>query len=322
MCRMVSYALCSIGMGVIAFILAGEVWAGGSDDKKPGDDKKQEIVRDCRYDHHGAGTGTSTGFFPSDDVFRPLIADPKQPQFFAIWQSTNIRSNDSTANIGSVALGENFGFYTKRYGCDGVQISLLTGVFAQFNLDTSNAELINTDFNVGIPLTWRVEDWSARVRYYHQSSHVGDEFLVAHPEVTPSPFNYEEIDGILAYDYKWTRVYAGGGILLNSDPDTLDRYRVQWGFDVRTPSLASKLGSVFERMRVIPVLAVDFQAFEELDWSVNTNLLAGMEFSRPDSLRRFRIMFNYYYGFNPYGPYGQSVSQKIESFGVGAYFLF
>jgi hypothetical protein len=310
-------------MVILAVLLLTEhVYAGDSHDKKPGNDNKREVVRDCRYDHHGAGTGTSTGFFPSDDIFRPLIADPKQPQFFAIWQSTKILAENSSANIGSVAIGENFGFYTKRYGCDGVQISLLTGIFSQFNLDTSNAELINTDFNVGIPVTWRMEDWSARVRFYHQSSHVGDEFLVAHPEVTPSPFNYEEVDAILSYDYKWARGYAGGGVLVNSDPDTLDRNRVQWGFDIRVPSIASKLGRVFERMAVIPVVAADFKAFEELDWFIHTNLLVGMELSRPDSLRRFRIMFNYYYGFNPYGPYGQSVSQKIESFGIGAYFLF
>ena len=322
MCRRVPFDLCIVGMVVIAFILAGRVYAGDSNEKKPADDKKPEVVRDCRYDHHNDSGATSSGAFPSDDVFRPLIADPKQPQFFAIWQATRVRTNGTSSNIGSVALGENFGLYTKRYGCDGVQVSLLTGVFSQFNLDEPNAELINTDFNVGVPVTWRVENWSARVRYYHQSSHVGDEFLVDHPEFEPTTFTYEEVEGILSYDYKWARMYAGGGVLVHREPDTLDRNRVQWGFDVRAPSIASKLGWVFERMVVIPVLAVDFKAFEELDWIINTNLLAGMEFSRPDSIRRFRVMFNYYHGFNPYGPYGQSFSQKIESFGLGAYFLF
>jgi hypothetical protein len=304
-------------MVVIAFILAAQVYAGDSNDKKPGDDKKQEVVQDCRYNHHGGGA--SSGAFPSDDVFRPLIADPKQPQFFAIWQATRIRSNNTYANIGSVALGENFGLYTKRYGCDGVQISLLTGVFSQFNLDEPNAELINTDFNVGVPVTWRLENWSARVRFYHQSSHVGDEFLLNNPGFNVVNYNYEEIEGILSYDYKWVRGYAGGGYLVHVEPDTIDRNRMQWGFDVRVPSIASKLGRTFERMIVTPVLAVDFKALEELDWIINTNLLAGMEFSRPGSIRRFRVMFNYYHGFNPYG---QFISQKIESLGIGAYFLF
>jgi len=317
MCRRVLYALCIVGMVAMAFMLAGKVYAGDSDDKKPGDDKKPEVVHDCRYDPDNGGA--SNGAFPSDDVFRPLIADPKQPQFFAIWQSTTKRSNGTSANIGSVALGENFGFYTKRYGCDGVQVSLLTGVFSQFNLDEPNAELINTDFNVGVPVTWRLENWSARVRYYHQSSHVGDEFLLNHPGFNVVTYTYEEVEAILSYDYKWARMYAGGGVLVHREPAWIDRNRVQWGFDVRLPSIASKLGPVFERMRVIPVLAADFKALEELDWIINTNLLAGIELSRPDSFRRFRVMFNYYHGFNPYG---QFISQKIESFGIGAYFLF
>jgi len=320
MCRRVSFDLCILGMVVIAFILAGHVHADDSNDKKPGDDKKREVVQDCRYDHNSSGT--SSGAFPSDDIFRPLIADPKQPQFFAIWQATNVRSNNTSANIGSVALGENFGFYTKRYGCDGVQISLLTGVFSQFNLDKKNAELINTDFIVGLPVSFRVGDWSARVRHYHQSSHIGDEFLLSNlsnPGFKPVNLTYEEIEGVLSYDFKWARGYVGGGYLLHREPETIDRNRVQWGFDVRVPSIASKLGWVFEKMIVIPVLAVDFKAFEELDWIINTNLLAGMELSRPGSIRRFRVMFNYYHGFNPYG---QFFSQKIESFGIGAYFLF
>ena len=102
-------------------------------------------------------------WFPSDDLFRPLLADPKQPQFFALWQSTQSRNERTNASIGSIGVGENFGFYTRRNGCNGWQISLLTGIFAQFDLDASNAALINVDFNVGIPLTWRHGNWSARL---------------------------------------------------------------------------------------------------------------------------------------------------------------
>ena len=35
--------------------------------------------------------------------------------------------------------------------------------------------------------------------------------------------------------------------------------------------------------------------------------------------RRFRILANYYHGFNPYG---QFFNQKIESFGIGFYLAF
>lgn len=311
--RAVPYVRHIAALVVLAFLLPEPVYAGDSENKKP------EVVRDCRYDP-GNG-GASSGAFPSDDVFRPLMADPKQPQFFATWQFTRARADKTSTNIGSIAIGENFGFYTKRQGCNGWQVSLLTGVFSQFNMDAPSTELINTDFVVGVPVTWRAGNWSTRVRYYHQSSHVGDEFLLGRPGFTRLNLSYEEIEAIVSYDYRWARLYAGGGVLIHREPVTLDRNRVQWGFEVRGPSMASKLGKflAIDGVNVTPVLAADFKTFEELRWIINSNVLVGVEWSRPESIRRFRIMLNYYHGFNPYG---QFFAQKIETVGAGFYFMF
>lgn len=89
---------------------------------------KTEAPSDCRYEPREGGTNSSA--FPTDDVFRPLIADPKQPQFFASWQSARARMEQTHANIGSVGIGENFGFYTSREGCNGWQAGVLAGVFS------------------------------------------------------------------------------------------------------------------------------------------------------------------------------------------------
>ena len=144
------------GLGIVAImcLLEGSVYAGDSNDKKPDDATIKEVL-DCRYrqaSENSEGKATNE-MFPSDNLFRPLLADPKQPQWFALWQSTQSRLERTSANIGTVGIGENFGFYTRRKGCNGWQISLLTGIFAQFDLDTYNTALINVDFNVGVPLT-------------------------------------------------------------------------------------------------------------------------------------------------------------------------
>jgi hypothetical protein len=222
-----------------------------------------------------------------------------------------------------VAIGENFGFYTKRQGCDGWQVGLLTGVFAQFNLDQKNAELINADFNVGIPLSWRSGNWSARLRYYHQSSHIGDEFLERNQGTgfRRLTVSFEEVDGILSYDYRWLRLYGGGGVLVHREPDTVDRLRLQWGFEARAPSMAMPGPFAFlNRLVVTPLLSADFKSLEQHGWLIDTSVLGGFEWSRPDSQRRFRIMAAYYYGHNPYGQF--FIDQKIEAIGVGAYFIF
>ena len=107
---------------------------------------------DCRYEY--ATEGVTGAAFPTDDVFRPLMADPKQPQFFASYLAARARTDGTHANIGSVGFGENFGFYTRREGCNGWQVGLLAGVFSQFDLSAPSSDLINTDYVVGVPLSW------------------------------------------------------------------------------------------------------------------------------------------------------------------------
>jgi len=315
--------LCRVGIVCCAVLMAGQSYADEPESKKP-DEKKVEPVLDCRY--NGIGTEETSEAFPSDDVFRPLMADPKQPQFFAIWQHARPRNGGSAYNLGSVAIGENFGIYTKRQGCDGWQVGLLTGIFAQFNLDTSNSEIINTDFNVGIPISWRSGNWSARFRYYHQSSHIGDEFL-ERIRNSGEVFNrvtlsIEEVDAIVSYDYgRWLRLYGGGGYLVHREPTNLDAGRIQWGFEARAPSMRTRiLGSLLDRLIVTPVLSADFKSMDQHAWLIDTNVLGGFEWSRTGSQRRFRIMATYFYGHNPYGQF--YINQKIESIGLGAYFIF
>jgi len=319
--RGVPYDRWIVGIFSLMVLLAEQAYAGHTGDTKLDASGAKELL-DCRYGQtyeeiDGEAVGEA---FPSDDLFRPLLADPKQPQFFTIWQHSRSRTDNSSFSLGSVAIGENFGFYTKRKGCDGWQVGLLTGIFSQFNLSEKNAELINTDFNVGFPLSWRSGNWSMRLRYYHQSSHLGDEFLENRPDFKRLNFTFEEVDAILSYDYKWARLYGGAAYLVHREPDTIDRTRLQWGFEARAPSRRTLILAPFlDRLVVTPVLSADFKSMEELGWIINTNVLGGLEWSRTGTRRHFRIMATYFRGHNPYG---QFFSQKIESIGLGAYFTF
>ncbi len=315
-----------IGLLAMGFVLlAGQAYADESNENKPDDTKPREVL-DCRYQQspEQAVDGPTSETFPSDDVFRPLLADPKQPQWFALWQFTRSLTAGTSSNIGSVAVGENFGFYTRRKGCNGWQISVLTGVFAQFDLDTSNAALVNIDFNVGIPLTWRQGNWSARLRYYHQSSHLGDEFLGLNPDFQSINLQFEEVDMIVSYDFrKWMRLYGGGAVMVNRQPSTIDRNTVHWGFEARTPTSLGRshvFGLLSNPIIFSPLLTADFKSVEEQNWYINTNLLLGFDMFRTGSLKRLRILFNYYHGYFPYGQF--FYSQKTEAFGAGAYFMF
>src|SRR5438552_17573520 len=84
-------------------------------------------------------------------AFRPLLADPKQPQFFAayLWEKS-AQTNDQVASVG---LGENIGLVRGRGGW--WQVSVAAGVFSQFDMERPSYDLINTDFIIGFPFTWR-----------------------------------------------------------------------------------------------------------------------------------------------------------------------
>jgi hypothetical protein len=288
--------------------------------------KGTELSRvDCRYEgsrttYADKGDSSRVDIFPENDVFRPLMADPKQPQFFAAYQNVRVRDTNTSVNIGSVGLGENFGLVGRRNGCNGWQVGILAGVFAQFNLDSGSTDLINADYVVGFPVSWRHGLFSTRVRLYHQSSHLGDEFLLSNPAFHRVNLSFEAVEGILSLDAPggWGRVYAGGSTLIHREPATLDRNGVQWGFELRgpaTPIFETRLPGLHLR----PVFGGDFKSFEELSWIINTNVVGGVEWSKAGADRRFRLLVNYYHGF---APYGQFFAQKIEMIGVGLYFLF
>ena len=166
------------------------------------------------------GVRPETTPFPVSGLFLPLLADPKQPQFFVSYR--RYETPVETVNMGAVGFGESFGFYRqegKRLG-DGLQISIAGGLLAQFNMDTPSSDLVNADYVIGIPITYRRDPLSMRLRIYHQSSHLGDEFLL---NVKPERVNlsFESIELLAAYQIRNWRGYFGGEYLFSREPDDL-----------------------------------------------------------------------------------------------------
>lgn len=122
---------------------------------------------------------------PRGDVFCPLVADPKGAHSFVsvLRESTDTGAVTLAANIASVGIGDMYGLgrWNGARAGDGVQFSLSAGVLAQFDLGTSSYDLLNADYFVGLPVTIRSGAVSARLRVYHQSSHLGDEYLLREP---------------------------------------------------------------------------------------------------------------------------------------------
>jgi hypothetical protein len=251
-------------------------------------------------------TGEAEGF-PTGDLFRPLIADPKQPQFFV---STNrFTSSGVRYTVASVGFGETFGlyrFFGSREG-NGLQLSVEGALFAQFNLSTPSYNLINADYTIGIPITYRHDDDSLRFRIYHQSSHLGDELLLSANPPKRVNLSYEAIELIYSREWRGFRVYGGGEYLIDKDPSDLKPMIAHWGIEY--------LGSKPLLWNGRPIVGVDMKSLQEHKWALDTSVKAGLEFGHPNpGQRRVRLVAEWYKG---YDPRGQFYKNKVEYYGLG-----
>lgn len=245
--------------------------------------------------------------FPTGDLFRPLIADPKQPQFFVSFN--RFESSGARYTMASVGFGETFGFY-KFYGSregDGLQISVVGGLFAQFNMSTPSHNLINADYTIGLPITYRRGYNSLRLRLYHQSSHLGDEFLQGENPPERVNLSYEAVEMLYSREWRWFRAYGGSEYLIHKEPKDLKPLSVHWGIEYR-----GNRPLVWDGR---PLCGVDVKSLDEHEWSNDTSVKVGLEFGHSNpGRRRLRLMAEWYQGFDPHG---QFYHNKVEYYGLG-----
>src|ERR1019366_1407143 len=88
-------------------------------------------------------------------------------------------------------------------------------------------------------LTYRWKGFTALLRIFHQSSHLGDEFLLANPLVHRVNLSYEEPNLILSQEFgessTWLRIYGGAGYLIDRDPSSLKPWTTQAGVELTSP---------------------------------------------------------------------------------------
>ncbi|MFZ2312592.1 MAG: DUF1207 domain-containing protein [Methylobacter sp.] len=258
-----------------------------------------------------------TGLIPNGHLFKPLLADPRWAHFSAAYR--NYQSNNFDGrDIGSVSFGETIPIYRSNFGQSTAQweAGLQAGVFSDFNLDASSSDLVNTDFIAAVYSSMRVDKFSAFGRIYHQSSHLGDEFLLRKVNTKFERVNlsYEGADLRLSYELPYgVRVYGGGGGLFHTEPSELKAWSTQYGVEFRSPWRLD-----FASMR--PIIAVDVKNFDENNWSTDVSVRAGVQFDNSTVLsRKLQILAEYYDGFSPSG---QFYKEKVEYFGLGAHFHF
>jgi len=255
--------------------------------------------------------------FPQDQIFCPIIADPKEPRSFAsllrgTFPSIEKPSGEGTT-IGSVGLGDSFGLV--RWGGpragEGVQLDVVGAIFAQFDLDSESNDLINADYIIGLPVTIRRSGFSIRARVYHQSSHLGDEYLLRSSQIQRENLSFESLELLASQELGPLRVYGGGERIFRRDPETVKPKLLHAGAELRTG-----------RAGLLQLVSgVDLKTTEQHNWSQALSGRVGFELARPapagHPVRLVTIMLELYNGPSPYGQFFQ---EDISYVGVGIHF--
>src|SRR6266498_4530063 len=97
------------------------------------------------------------------------------------------------------------------------QLAIAAGVFSQFDMSSRTADLMNTDYLVGLPVTYQRGAVTTRFRLYHQSSHLGDEYM-AHTQAHRVDLTFEAAELLVSGDVGAWRLYGGGEYVLAHSP--------------------------------------------------------------------------------------------------------
>ncbi|MDH3474487.1 MAG: DUF1207 domain-containing protein [Rhodospirillales bacterium] len=249
---------------------------------------------------------------PRGRLFDPLIADPRWPHFSASYQ--RYLNDDEVRNAGAVSFGETFGLLRgEGPGKGNWQFNFQAAVFGLFDLDAESNDLINADYWVGLPVSYRDGDFSALARVFHQSSHLGDEFILR-SRTDRVNLSYEGVDLRLSQNLgAGFRIYGGGGYLIHREPSDLKPWSTQAGAQYISPY--TLIGGLIR-----PIAGADFQNRQESGWRTDVSLKAGVQFESPEEVSQtVQLMFEYFNGRNPNG---QFYERTLEYLGVGAHVYF
>ena len=196
-----------------------------------------------------------------------------------------------------------------------MEVGLQAGVFSIFDMNADSNDLVNADYFVAVPLSFKKDYFSAMARVFHQSSHLGGEYLLSGQSGERVNLSYEGVDLLLSFHLLLGfRLYGGSGYLFNSDPDDLERGIAQAGLELRSPG--TWWGGALR-----PVAAIDLQSHEENDWEFNVFVRTGFQLENPDFFsRKLLILLEYYNGSSPNGQF--YARDNVEHIGLGLHFFY
>lgn len=244
-------------------------------------------------------------WFPDEPpLMKPFMADPRQINFSVGW-----RFHDQV--IHKKVIDVSFGDYLPMYEWFNVWpyngrvlFEIVGAVWAVFSPCQELSPLVNADYYGGGQLTYAHSSWALRLRIFHISSHIGDEFLIMHPHFKRLNPSAEYVDVFISdYITDDIRLYAGiGWIAIQDDSFKCKPFYAEGGMEVR---LRDVFGIDWCNMLYgTPFYAMHFRYNGEFKRHVDATYVLGYEWGQVyGSYRKIRVYVEYHDGYSLEGQF-------------------
>ncbi|MEM6265113.1 MAG: DUF1207 domain-containing protein [Bacteroidota bacterium] len=253
-------------------------------------------------------------WLPKGRLFDPLYLDPLEAQAYASLTAFNQGGEWQEYLYAPFA----FGFYKgwlrwKKEKCE-FEFGADWAAFTQFQVDgiTEGASrwMLNVDYKASAVFHYRrQEKYELRARFYHLSSHWGDDFIIRNgiTSFIPNPVNYEQLEVTGAIRRGIFRPYAT--LSYGVRPSTIrKRLLLQAGFTFEKRWTNSRYFAWIGGM--------DVKSWHQNDFYPNTKAAVGLQFGQQGKTP-VRILLE---GYNGHMPYSVFENRRVGWIGMGMYF--
>ena len=249
---------------------------------------------------------------PNGLIYHPYLAGDREPQIKSV-----IGSQRGFGAIWDVALGGRMALW--RYGTDqewmpnGWELDIEGAVFPRLAPFGPSSPLIAMDYRVGLPLTYGDGPWQYKIGYYHLSSHLGDEWILQHPEIQSQRINYVRDELLTGISYYWLddfRLYGEMGIAAANGGDSVGGAKpleFQFGAEYSPKHCNDGRGA--------PFAAVNTHLRQEVRFRGDFTAQTGWQWRGERSGHTFRLGVEYFTGLSDQGEFNTAFEERV-GFGV------
>jgi hypothetical protein len=248
------------------------------------------------------------GFLPEISPFFPtMLAQPH-----ILGYSIGYRSYDKVFRTSCipVSIGDQFSLYQfKTVSLGRLYFGIEACVWAIFEGRTKSLSLINADYYVALPLTYINNRFSARLRLFHESSHLGDEYLLENKKIVRVNPSMEVVDLSLAYELfdKFTLFTGYSRVLRSDDSFKIKPNSFYYGFNYFLDFFKINICNV----EAIPYVSTYFANQENNKWGLDTSAAIGYQWNKSYG-HKLRIYLEGHDGYSAEGQFSKRRTRYLS----------